>query len=124
MERFWVKNFGCRASQADGAAIEAGLVSRGLAAAGELGDADLVVLNTCQHPLEPGNVYAPRPVEILLKQVPESGKIFFVRQGIVQPRESVLAQWQKATAELGRQVVWPKAAQSADLIYPIAEATH
>ena len=47
MERFWVKNFGCRASQADGAAIEAGLVSQGLAAAGELGEADLVVLNTC-----------------------------------------------------------------------------
>jgi threonylcarbamoyladenosine tRNA methylthiotransferase MtaB len=47
VERFWVKNFGCRASQADGAAIEAGLVSQGLAAAGELGEADLVVLNTC-----------------------------------------------------------------------------
>ena len=47
MERFWVKNFGCRASQADGAAIEAGLASQGLSVAGELGDADLVVLNTC-----------------------------------------------------------------------------
>jgi threonylcarbamoyladenosine tRNA methylthiotransferase MtaB len=47
VERFWVKNFGCRASQADGAAIEAGLVSQGLAVAGELGEADLVVLNTC-----------------------------------------------------------------------------
>jgi type II restriction enzyme len=32
---------------------------------------------------------------ILLKQIPESGKIFFVRDGIAQPRESVLAQWQK-----------------------------
>jgi threonylcarbamoyladenosine tRNA methylthiotransferase MtaB len=47
LERFWVKNFGCRASQADGAAIEAGLAAKGLAAAGELGEADLVVLNTC-----------------------------------------------------------------------------
>jgi threonylcarbamoyladenosine tRNA methylthiotransferase MtaB len=47
VERFWVKNFGCRASQADGAAIEAGLASQGLAAAGALGEADLVVLNTC-----------------------------------------------------------------------------
>jgi len=47
VERFWVKNFGCRASQADGAAIEAGLVSQGLASAGELGEAELVVLNTC-----------------------------------------------------------------------------
>jgi len=47
VERFWVKNFGCRTSQSDGAAIESGLVSHGLTAASELGNADLVVLNTC-----------------------------------------------------------------------------
>ena len=47
MERFLVKNFGCRASQADGAAIEAGLSAQGFSAAGELDSADLVVLNTC-----------------------------------------------------------------------------
>jgi len=47
VERFLVKNFGCRASQADGAAIEAGLAAKGLASTSELQDADLVVLNTC-----------------------------------------------------------------------------
>jgi threonylcarbamoyladenosine tRNA methylthiotransferase MtaB len=47
VERFLVKNFGCRASQADGAAIEAGLTAKGLAATSYLEDADLVVLNTC-----------------------------------------------------------------------------
>lgn len=47
VERFQIKNFGCRASQADGAAIEAGLLAKGLIAAGEREDADLVVLNTC-----------------------------------------------------------------------------
>ncbi len=47
MERFLVKNFGCRASQADGAAIEAGLAAKGLASTGDVQDADLVVLNTC-----------------------------------------------------------------------------
>ena len=47
MDRFWVKNFGCRASQADGAAIEAGLAAKGMSAAGLPGEADLVVLNTC-----------------------------------------------------------------------------
>lgn len=47
MERFLVKNFGCRASQADGAALEAGLAAKGLAAVGDVQDADLVVLNTC-----------------------------------------------------------------------------
>jgi hypothetical protein len=35
----------------------------------------------------------------------------------------VLAQWQKQNAKLGRQVVWPLAAKSADLIYPIAAAS-
>ena len=47
MERFLVKNFGCRASQADGAAIEAGLAAKGLASTPDVQDADLVVLNTC-----------------------------------------------------------------------------
>ena len=46
-ERFLVKNFGCRASQADGAAIEAGLAAKGLASVADLQNADLVVLNTC-----------------------------------------------------------------------------
>src|SRR6185312_9871954 len=46
-ERFLVKNFGCRASQADGAAIEAGLAAKGLASSADVQDADLVVLNTC-----------------------------------------------------------------------------
>jgi len=47
VERFLVKNFGCRASQADGAAIEAGLTGKGLLSASAVQDADLVVLNTC-----------------------------------------------------------------------------
>jgi threonylcarbamoyladenosine tRNA methylthiotransferase MtaB len=47
VERFLVKNFGCRASQADGAAIEAGLSAEGFSATAELNSADFVVLNTC-----------------------------------------------------------------------------
>jgi len=47
LQRFWIKNFGCRASQADGAAIEAGLAAKGLASANDASEADLVVLNTC-----------------------------------------------------------------------------
>jgi threonylcarbamoyladenosine tRNA methylthiotransferase MtaB len=43
---FFVRNFGCRASQADGAAIEAGLAGAGMQAV-RAGEADLVVLNTC-----------------------------------------------------------------------------
>src|SRR5215467_1057204 len=47
LERFFVKTFGCRASQADGAAIETALAARGLSNAGAASAADLVVLNTC-----------------------------------------------------------------------------
>ena len=47
MERFVVRNFGCRASQADGAAIEHALQLRGMEAAESVPDAELVVLNTC-----------------------------------------------------------------------------
>lgn len=45
--KFFVQNFGCRATQADGAALEAMLAAKGLTAAGERRDADLVILNTC-----------------------------------------------------------------------------
>jgi threonylcarbamoyladenosine tRNA methylthiotransferase MtaB len=44
---FHVHNFGCRASQADGAALEAGLLAGGLSQAASARDAGLVVLNTC-----------------------------------------------------------------------------
>jgi threonylcarbamoyladenosine tRNA methylthiotransferase MtaB len=47
MKRVFVQSFGCRASQADGAAIEASLEDRGYIPVREAGSADLVVLNTC-----------------------------------------------------------------------------
>ena len=42
-----VQNFGCRASQADGAAIESALAAKGMARADSHQTADWVVLNTC-----------------------------------------------------------------------------
>ncbi len=47
MSSFHVHNFGCRASQADGAALESALLAEGLVAAAHSSDAQLVVLNTC-----------------------------------------------------------------------------
>ena len=44
---FSVKNFGCRATQADGAGIAADLAARGLRQAPEPQRADVVVVNTC-----------------------------------------------------------------------------
>jgi len=45
--KFFVQNFGCRATQADGAALESLLEAKGLSPARERREADLVVLNTC-----------------------------------------------------------------------------
>lgn len=47
MRRFFVHNFGCRASQADGAALEGLLRAHGLGPAADSSAADLVVINTC-----------------------------------------------------------------------------
>ncbi len=47
MRKFFVQNFGCRATQADGAALESMLAAKGFDATGERASADLVVLNTC-----------------------------------------------------------------------------
>lgn len=44
---FYVENFGCRATQADGAAIERQLLDRGLARSESPAQAEVVVLNTC-----------------------------------------------------------------------------
>jgi len=47
VKRVFVQSFGCRASQADGAAIEASLEDCGYVPVRDAGSADLVVLNTC-----------------------------------------------------------------------------
>ena len=44
---YHVENFGCRATQADGAAIERQLLERGLRRAGSAREAEVVILNTC-----------------------------------------------------------------------------
>ena len=47
MASFYIENFGCRASQADGAALESQFLENGLKRAGAARDAEIVVLNTC-----------------------------------------------------------------------------
>ena len=47
MATFYVQQFGCRATQADGAALERQLLERGGTPASEAAAADIVVLNTC-----------------------------------------------------------------------------
>ncbi len=47
MATFFIEQFGCRATQADAAAIERQLVERGYAASADAKSADVVVVNTC-----------------------------------------------------------------------------
>ena len=47
MPGYYVENFGCRATQADGAALERQFEERGLTRAASSGHASVVVLNTC-----------------------------------------------------------------------------
>ncbi|HKS74153.1 MAG TPA: tRNA (N(6)-L-threonylcarbamoyladenosine(37)-C(2))-methylthiotransferase MtaB [Terriglobales bacterium] len=47
MATFYVENFGCRATQADGASLERQFVQKGLLRADAPATAELVVLNTC-----------------------------------------------------------------------------
>ncbi len=47
MASFYVENFGCRATQADGAAVERQFRERGLVRTNSASEAEVVVLNTC-----------------------------------------------------------------------------
>src|SRR6185437_58547 len=47
VQSIFVQNFGCRATQADGAALEAQLAGRGMPLAEAREAADIVILNTC-----------------------------------------------------------------------------
>jgi threonylcarbamoyladenosine tRNA methylthiotransferase MtaB len=47
MATFFIEQFGCRATQADAAAIERQLLDSGYAASGDANSADVIVVNTC-----------------------------------------------------------------------------
>src|SRR5487761_517590 len=47
MATFFIEQFGCRATQADAAAIERQLIERGFAASANAHAADVIVVNTC-----------------------------------------------------------------------------
>src|SRR3989442_3340440 len=47
MRSFFIEQFGCRATQADGAALERQLLNRGCTAASPAAAADIIVVNTC-----------------------------------------------------------------------------
>jgi branched-chain amino acid transport system substrate-binding protein len=83
-----------------------------------------------QHAIEQAGSIDPEKVAAALNGMDITtffGHIKFMtdpgHHGLQAAHEMVLAQWQMINGKLGRQVVWPKAAQSADLLYPIPAAT-
>ncbi len=80
-----------------------------------------------QHAIEQANSIDPEKVTAALNAMDVTtfyGHIKFAtdpgHHGLQEAHQMVLAQWQKVNGKPGRQVVWPTAAQSADLIYPIS----
>jgi branched-chain amino acid transport system substrate-binding protein len=80
-----------------------------------------------QHAIEQANSVDPEKVTAALNAMDVTtffGHVKFstdpASHGLQAAHEMVLAQWQNVDGKLGRQVVWPAEAQSANLIYPIS----
>ncbi len=80
-----------------------------------------------QHAIEQANSIDQQKVTAALNATDVTtffGRIKFMtdpgHHGLQAAHEMVLAQWQKMNGKPGRQVVWPDAAKSAELIYPMS----
>ncbi|HKM87435.1 MAG TPA: amino acid ABC transporter substrate-binding protein [Xanthobacteraceae bacterium] len=83
-----------------------------------------------QHAIEQAGSIDPEKVTAALNAMDVTtffGHVKFAtdpaHHGLQIAHAMVLAQWQMVNGKLGRQVVWPDAAKSADLLYPIPPAT-
>ena len=83
-----------------------------------------------QHAIEQAGSIDPEKVTAALNGMDITtffGHIKFLtdpgHHGLQAAHEMVLAQWQMVNGKLGRQVVWPQPAQSANLLFPIPAAT-
>jgi branched-chain amino acid transport system substrate-binding protein len=83
-----------------------------------------------QHAIEQAGSIDPEKVAAALNAIDITtffGHIKFAtdpgHHGLQIGHQMVLAQWQMINGKLGRQVVWPTDAQSANLLYPIPAAT-
>ena len=79
-----------------------------------------------QHAIEAAGSIDPEKVTAELNKIDVTtffGHVKFAtddkHHGLQIAHEMVVAQWQEKNGKLGREVVWPKAAASADLVYPI-----
>ena len=79
-----------------------------------------------QHAIEQAGSIEPEKVAAALNATDVTtffGRVKFAtdakRHGLQLAHEMVLAQWQMKDGKLVREIVWPKSAQTADLLYPL-----
>jgi branched-chain amino acid transport system substrate-binding protein len=79
-----------------------------------------------QHAIEQAGSIEPEKVAAALNATDVTtffGHVKFAtdpkRHGLQLAHEMVLAQWQMKDGKLAREIVWPKSAQTADLLYPL-----
>jgi branched-chain amino acid transport system substrate-binding protein len=79
-----------------------------------------------QHAIEQADSIDPEKVAAALNKIDVTtffGHVKFAtddkHHGLQIAHAMVVAQWQDKNGKLGRQVVWPLAAKSADILYPI-----
>src|SRR5215470_11353841 len=79
-----------------------------------------------QHAIEQAGSIEPEKVAAALNAIDVTtffGHVKFAtdakRHGLELAHEMVLAQWQMRDGKLRREIVWPKSAQTSDLIYPL-----
>ncbi len=84
-----------------------------------------------QHAIEQAGSIDPEKVTAALNALDVTtffGHVKFAtdagHHGLQVAHQMVLAQWQTINGKPGRNVVWPEAAKSGDMVYPIPAATH
>jgi branched-chain amino acid transport system substrate-binding protein len=77
-----------------------------------------------QHAIEQADAIDPAKVAAVLNKTDATtlfGRTKFAtdakEHGLQVGHEMVLAQWQKKDGKLGKEVIWPKAAKTADILY-------
>ncbi len=117
MKRVFVQSFGCRASQADGAAIEAELEQHGSIPVRDASQADLVVINTCTV-THAADIDARRLIRAYHRQRPEAE--ILVTGCYAQRAPEELAQIEGVRWVVGNS----HKVQIAQLIHPESEQYH
>ena len=68
-----IKSYGCQMNVYDAQRMVDTLAPEGFVETASVDDADLVILNTCQHPLDPNPKYEPKPIRLSIRKARPAG---------------------------------------------------